>query len=267
MFDQLPAPDERPLAHAPVQIATFQLDFEEERALKPRDGIAWQQEFKKRGHKIPRLTSVKQQAINVSIGAGRAERTVSSERAGWQVFFEDGVSNAALFSTGVNLEHFNYEGYGNLRRAALDAFDAAAELLAPQVQQRITLSYSNALSEEDAKSVDYWRGKIRREFLGPAYEPALSENLTRSFTVLSWSEADYSVDMQLAIQPDQVFSGSKAFVFQTEAVRKGIAPLARTEVENTVDALHTIALKLFTAVLEPAYLETLRGNEPVEIDA
>jgi uncharacterized protein (TIGR04255 family) len=261
MFERLPAPDERPLARAPIQIVTFRLDFAEERALKPLDALGWQEQLRQRGHETPRLAAIKQQTLNVSIGSRKAEQTVSGERTGWQVFFEDGASNAALFSTGVAVEHFNYDGYDHLRRDALDAYDSAVALLAPQVQHRVTLSYSNALSEEAATSAEYWRGKVRPEFLGVVQQPALAEGFLRSLSMVSWTESEYSADLQLAIQPDEVFTDCKAFIFQAEVARKGIVPLSRDELERSIDRLHLIALKLFAAVLEPRHLETLRHDE------
>jgi uncharacterized protein (TIGR04255 family) len=260
MFDTLPLPDNRPLAQAPVQLATFQLDFAEERPLAPKDGIAWRDALRSRGYVAKRLVGVKQQSVTIQVSQRAAGQKLGPERNGWQCYFEDGASSAAIYATAVAVERANYSGYEHFKSDILHAFDAAVDLLAPQLRERVVLTYSNALSHEAAESVNFWRGKVRPEFLGLAQNVALTPDLGSILNISSWSRDEYSAEMRIAVQPDQVFDGAVAYVFQIEVSHQSIAPIDRDEIVSVVDELHSIASKLFAATVEPDYLEELRKS-------
>lgn len=264
MFERLPLPDGRPLRSAPVQLATFQLDFEEERPLGSRDGIAWQRALEERGYHLPRLASVRQRTVNVQLTGGvglSAEQNVLSERNGWQVFLDDGLSNMALFSTAINVERANYPGFDQFRQEILDAYAVAEQLVHPNVQQRVLLSYANALSDESATIAAFWRDKVRPHYLGPISDENLGENFSRGLSIYSFQQDDLGADLRIGLQPDQVHKGRVAFVFQIETARKKVSAVDTSVVAETLDSLHTIALKLFQAVLEPSYLTRLRAED------
>lgn len=265
MFDGMPAPDGRPFPSPPVQLVTFQIEFEEERPLRSRDGITWKKQFEERGYRVPRLAPVRQRTINVQIPSlgNPGDQTLVAERGGWQVFIEDSLSNFALFSTALNIERANYPGYDRFRKEILDAYEAAAHILEPKVQSRVLLSYANALSSPDAMSVGYWRGRVCNHFLGAPSDERITANFSRSLSVFSFEEGDYGADLKVAIQPDQVHKGAIAFVFQTEIARKGIREISQPEMTQTIETMHTIALKMFYAVLEPDYVQSLRKNTVV----
>jgi uncharacterized protein (TIGR04255 family) len=256
----MPVPDGGPLTSAPVQLAVFQLDFEEERPLKSRDGIAWQKGLAAKGYHLPRLASVKQRTLNVAMAALGVpiQQEVLAERNGWQVFMEDGVSNFALYSTGINFERVHYPGYVQFRKEALDAYTAASEILEPKVANRVFLSYANALSSAEATSAGFWRGKVKPHFLGPPSDDHLTEDFSRSLSAFTFENGEYNADVRIGVQPDRVYPGCTAFVFQTEVARKAVHPMEVDELGRSMDSLHETALKIFHAILDEGFITQLR---------
>jgi uncharacterized protein (TIGR04255 family) len=261
MFDKLPEPDGRPFPPglAPVQLVTFELDFEQERPLQSNDGVMWQRLLEKRGLKPRKLASAKQQSLRVNLGTITSQRVVT-EREGWVVAFpDDGASNSGLYATGVNLERHQYPGFEAYRQECLNVIDAAVELLAPRVQTRVALTYSNALSDKDAVDRTFWRDKVRSAFLGPvAYDDLVAEYTTGA-SAFTFESDGYVADLRVTLQPDQVFEGRHAVVFQSEARMAEVKELERGDLAQTLETLHTILLKMLYAFVEPKYVKHLRS--------
>lgn len=260
MFDTLAAPDGTPLpGRAPVEIVTFQLDFEEERPLRPKDGLAWQRLLTGRGLKLPRLSQVRQQVMSLDVTTSQA--SLGTQRVGWQAFFDDDSSNTCLFSSAVNLERQGYPGFDRFRDECMHVFDAAEELVGPKVQTRLTLRYANALSDPDATSFGFWRGKVRDHFLGPIIDDHLLPNYERAVAVFHFVSGSHSADLRIGTQPDRVYQGSQAIVFVTEVYEQGVKEIHRNELVETLESLHTTALKLFYSLLTDDYAKKLRAGE------
>jgi uncharacterized protein (TIGR04255 family) len=263
MFGKIADPDDRPFpGSAPVQLAVFQLDFEEERASKSKDGIRWKELLQQRGFRVPRLSAVKQQSMTVQMGGTASPQTnVDFDRRGWQAILDDGDANASVYPTGVRFERVKYPGFERFRKELLDVMDALRELLEPEVQTRLSLTFSNALSDAAAETASFWRGKVRPNFLGAAQDDGLTEELKQGFMGCTFEHADFLVDFRSSIQPDQVHIGRVAFVFQTEVIQQGIRSLDIAAVKASLEDAHVIALKMFYSVLDPAFIRQLRGVE------
>lgn len=257
MFQSIADPDDRPLPGAPpVGIVTFQLDFEEERKLAPKDGVAWQRLLNDRGLHLPRLSQVKQQNFAVDVLGQR--QLITGERSGWQVFLDDKVSNLCLYSTAVSLERYGYTGFESFRKECMMAFDALAELLAPTVQTKLSLRYANALSDPKAEKLSFWRGKVRPHFLGPPADEHLVLDYDQGLSMFRFVNGALKADIRVGTQPDQVHRGCQAVVWQTEVYEELVKELSRENFEQTLDELHNMALKLFYEVLTPEYAKELR---------
>lgn len=259
MFKTLAEPDGSPLpGPAPVEIVMLQLDFEEERPLRPRDGIAWQRLLTNRDLNLPRLNPVRQAALNMDVVSHQA--TVASQRNGWQTFFDDGLSNACLFSSGFNIERYHYPGFDRFLDECSHLYEATEELLAPKVQTRISLRYSNALSDERATDAGFWNDKVRAHYLGPLRDACLAADYERGVSLFHFSSGTQQADLRIGTQPDRVHEGSQAVVFVTEAFEQSIKEMHRNEFLDAMKSLHSIALKLFYSVLTPEYAEELRAE-------
>jgi uncharacterized protein (TIGR04255 family) len=260
MFDGLPTPDDRPFAPgiAPVQTVLFELDFQEERPLKSDDGLRWQRNLHSVGLETVRLAPANQRSVRLQTGAGQP-RVAATLREGWLVHLTDTTSNSGLYSTGVNLERHNYPGFDEFRSECVHIVDSTLSLFQPKVQTRISLTYANALSDERARSQAFWQGKVSPAFLGPISSDDLLPDFVTGFSIFTFATSSYEVELTVAIQPDQVFEGRHAFVFQSQARTQGIKELIREDVIESLDELHVILLKLFYAVLEPEYAQEMHA--------
>ncbi len=225
--------------------------------MQPRDGIAWQRLLTGRNLKLPRLNSVKQAVVTMDMASGQA--SVASQRNGWQTFFEDGLSNACLFSTGFNVERYQYPGFDRFLEECSQVYEATEELLAPKIQTKISLRYSNALSDERAKDVSFWNDKVRQHYLGPLRDQNLADDYERGVSLFHFAAGDQQADLRIGTQPDRVHQGCQAVVFVTEVYQQAIREMHRNEFVDSFKALHSVALKLFYSILTTAYAEELRA--------
>ncbi len=262
MFDTLPQPDDRPFPAgiAPVQLVIFELDYQQERPPRSDDGLLWQKSLHAFGLETDRISPANQQALRLE-GGGLALPRLVTVREGWVVHLKDAVSNSGLYPTGVNLERHNYPGFAVFRSECERVLDGALELLRPKVQTRLSLTYSNALSNEQATHSAFWRGKVHPAFLGPIVSDELLPNYSAGVSAFTFEADGCVADLKVAMQPDRAFEGRHAIVFQTEARMQQVQELARDEILQSLDALHVVLLKLFYAVVEPGYVQEMRAAE------
>lgn len=260
MFESLPEPDGRPFPGglAPVQTVVFSLDFQQERPPESDDGIVWRRLLAESGLKTARISQASQQSVHIDPTAAFSPRNVT-RREGWVVHLDDGISNSGLYSTGVNLERFQYPGYDAFRGECERLIDATLSLLKPKVQTRIGLSYSNALSDEGATSATFWREKVQPAFLGPILSDGLVSSYKSGVAVYAFESDGCIVDLKTALQPDRVFDGCHAFIFQSEAAVPQVTELSRDGVLATLDVLHTVLLKVFYTVMAPERIQEMRS--------
>lgn len=262
MFDSLPEPDGRPFPPgiAPVQTVTFALDFQQERPPKSDDGLLWRSLLTNSGLKTVRIGQANQQSLHLDTVAALSPRLIT-EREGWVVHLEDGVSNSGLYPTGVNLERYKYPGYDVFRTECERIVDATLSLLQPKVQVRLSLTYSNVLSDALAAAPTFWRGKVQPAFLGPVLSDDLTPSYKSGVSAYAFESDGCVVDLKVALQPDRAFSGCHALVFRSEAALPQITSLSRGSVLESLDSLHTVLLKLFYAVIDPVFVRKMRATE------
>lgn len=260
MFDTMPDPDPRLLMRAPVQLATVSLAFDDRDDMPKNAGTAWRQELEARGFH-GNLLQVRQKTVNVHVpqGTSAGHQDVIQDRKGWQLVLADGRGSVTLFASGVTFECPNYRTYDDFLVETLGILAAAMAVISPETLTSVNLRYANALSDRNATSVDFWNGKVSPLFLGPNCDEHFRPVLTKNLCAYSFAQDADQVELRLAVQPDQIFQGAVAVVFQTEISIQDARPATESGVTNVLDRFHTIAAKLFQAIVLPAYRETLVG--------
>jgi uncharacterized protein (TIGR04255 family) len=257
MLSAFPDPDPALLSKPPAQLVTFSLTVEAERPLKPADGAAWLRALHERGFSPSILRKVIQQTVTVQAGGPLAVTSAGEKSDAWQVMQRDHEKNATLSATGFTLERSRYPGFDVFAEEVRGACDVFREMFEPSLRTRIALRYSNALSQPEAKSHRFWKNKVANIFLSLAADDRFEE-LTRTFSIVELQDNSLGVQIRSGLQPDVVYSGAIAFVFDIEASDNELTTFS---VDDTLDALSTLnrmARQIFQTVLTPKYFATLK---------
>jgi uncharacterized protein (TIGR04255 family) len=261
MFKELPAPDDAVLANAPANVVVFAIAFEAERDLRPADGINWQRTLDKHGYSSATLQKVVQRNINVqaTIGPGVAAVPSIDSREGWLTVSRTAQSQASIYKNGIMLERIAYSGFTDFCKEIEAACLALNEVLTPSLRSRLSLRYSNALSEADASTASYWSGKIAAPFLSIASDERLSADFQRTLSVLDFADGEQTLQVRSGLQPDAVHEGAIAFVFDIEVANVGLKPFSVDSCLADVRTLNYSARQMFQAIVTPTFFVTLKG--------
>ncbi len=251
MLARLPEPDRTLLRTAPVQLVVFALNYGTAEAWAPNAGIRWRDGLKERGFDGKLLAANQQQW---TIGAGVPAEARS--RRGFQLTANDGVT-ATLYEDGVVLESRQYGGWPAYRDLIQTIMETTAEQRGISVQTSLSLRYVNALSDEQAKTAAYWHGKVQAPFLGPALDNELLEDFKRGLYLLTFNDGTVNAEVRVGVQPDAVFAGCVAFVFDMELTDAEPREFDVREALVRADDLNTAALKYFHRIVAPDYLRGL----------
>lgn len=263
MLESLPAPDDAILAVPSAQVVTFAISVEEERSLRPADGIAWQRALTEHGFETSVLQKVVQRNISVNAlvaGAGAQVAPSIEARDGWLAIHRNFPSKASLFREGLSLERQSYPGFSEFRKEIEAVCRAIADVLHPSLRTRLNLRYSNALSTEKAVSAAYWRGKVSPAFLGIGADERLGTAFQRTFSVIDFVQDDITLQVRSGLQPDAVYPNAVAFVFDVDVSN---AALVEFNVESCLaqtDDLNRYARQMFQAILTKEQFKKMKAK-------
>lgn len=260
MFSALPEPDSAVLTRAPASAVVFTAAIEEERAIRPSDGILWQKLLGQHGFAGRTLQKVKQQTLSVAGRLGQPLLATGGEsHDGWQILRDDNVAQAAVYAQSCTLERLAYPGFEAFATEIESVCRAFADLLTPSVRTRVSLRYSNALSTPEATSAEYWEGKVEPAFLFAAGDARLRADVQRTFAMSDFRDDPWGLQIRGAVQPDAVHEGAVAFVFDIECWNGSLAPFSVDSCLEDVGQLNRYARQAFQAVLTRSYYESLKG--------
>jgi len=262
MFKELPAPDDAVLPNAPATVVVFAIAIEAERDLRPADGISWQRALEKHGYKSAALQKVVQRNINVQATIGLNVGVVPSieAREGWLVVSRTGQSQAAIYKSGIMLERTAYAGFSDFSKEIESVCLSLTEVLEPSLRTRLTLRYSNALSDPRASTASFWYGKITTPFLSIASDERLSADFQRTLSVLDFADDEQTLQVRSGLQPDVVHEGAVAFVFDIEVANVGLTAFLVETCLADVKNLNYCARQMFQAIITPDFFASLKGD-------
>jgi uncharacterized protein (TIGR04255 family) len=263
MLEALPPPDDSILRKPPANVVTFAIGIEEERTLKPADGIAWQRALTDLDYPTSSLQKVFQRSFTVdtSVVQGTNVAPNVTSRDGWQASYRGKRSQTALYSDGVTLERQEYPGFTDFQGEIRSVCGALNNVLSPSIRTRLSLRYSNALSSEQATDSSYWLNRVEAPFLSVAADERLSSSITRFFTVIDFNNDDITMQVRCGIQPDVVLTGNKAFVFDIDLTHVRLCPFNIESSLEDARLLNRLARKMFQAILTNDYYNELKEQQ------
>jgi uncharacterized protein (TIGR04255 family) len=263
MLEALPPPDDAVLARPSATVVVFSLGIEEERDLKPADGIGWQKALALHGYATGTLQKVFQRNINVQTlllqGVAAAPPAISS-RDGWQAGYRGKPSQAALYRDGVTLERLEYPGFTEFKKEIRSVCTALRDVLHPSLRTRLSLRYSNALSSEQATTAEFWSDKVERSFLSVAADARLRPSMARSFSVTDFNDDEVTLQVRSGVQPDAAIPGNVAFVFDIDLSHLGLTPFDIDSSMDDVALLNRYARQMFQAIITPDYYAEMKAG-------
>jgi uncharacterized protein (TIGR04255 family) len=257
----LPEPDQTRLPRSPLDLVVCQLRFETQPGVgEPAIALAIQAALGDE-ERYPRLDQVQAQALNVVVGPGvPAAMAQTPGGTGWRLQSADGQWIVSVMPDHVALETTRYETWDEFRERMLELLAATADHIGPGLEQRLGLRYIDRVREVEAHRPAEWEPYLVPELLGLVRHEALGGIVTaaRQQLLLDLGEG-FACAFSHGFLADE--GGRLDYLLDYDLSREGGRPFAPDGIRDALDTLHSDALKLFQASVEPALLEILR--EPV----
>lgn len=256
MIETLAEPDRRKLAKPPINLVILQLEFAPGLPWTQKGGLLWRDALKARGYNGKMVqVQYRQVALDMNSGVPQTQNTVL--RNGHQIHWGDGQT-AAVYENALIVETSQYSSWKEYLKGISPILEAVKEVRNPQVLLGFSLRYVNALSDEAAESPDFWIGKVSSAFLGPYADSNVRPTLTKGFSFYSLQVSDeVSGELRIGMQPDAVFAGRVAYVFDLEVTQREQEEYSIEHVLDVGSKMNTVALQLFQQILTPDYRESL----------
>jgi len=254
-------PDPRPLRKAPVGLVACQVNFSEtDRRIVGKDVFKFQEALSRGGGDYSELTPFRKGQVTLQIGLlGATSSSDATSSSGWRFANHDQTWSVALFPDSVILESRAYAGWTESFKPRLEAaVTSVIEVFRPDIETRLGLRYINALSDEQAASATFWRSKVQGAFLGPLGHENVGDGFKGSALRANFAFDHVEANVSLAFQPDAVYQGNTAVVFDIDVFRHTPQEMNISKVLSGADILNTVALRIFQDIITPEYLEELR---------
>ncbi len=255
MFKSLPEPNREQLSRPPVNLVLFSIGYSTAEPWSADVGLRWRESLKRHGF-LGKLQTVNNQQTTVQQGVGLQLRS----RVGHQVSQEHDGTTATLFEDSIDVQSTKYTSWTEFQTMLEAVIASAFDARKISVQNSLSLRYINALSTPEATSASYWRGKVRQPFLGPVADDSLMDGFKRGVYLLSYEDESITSEVRIGIQPDQVYHGCTAFVFDLEFQDGEPRGFATGSILSRSDDLNTAALKVFQHILEESHWEELKRS-------
>ena len=253
MLNNLPDPDRSILAHPPLQQVSLIVGWQQETNFPSEAGVHFLATLKE--HPLLREAQLVPSTLTLVSGTVGQPNQVQQVR-GWQV--SQSQFSASIYAESVVVEDREYAGWDAFIKRSKPAIVAAANLSSAKVSTRVVLRYTNILSNPDALTVAFWRGKVKSEYLGVADDDALARPLSAQMGFYNFKEASLEVQLRTGILPTA--DAKWAFTIDIEATDRSIAEFRLETIFEIAAAQNTVCLKIFQALLDPEYFNTLRGK-------
>jgi uncharacterized protein (TIGR04255 family) len=261
----LPEPDPRLLARPPLEVVIFEMRAISDSpiTLGSAEGLRLKDAATAAGFTVERIEPTQQQAISMQVTQGeQAKPLVETRSVGWQLFSADGASIASVLPGVISVQTTRYVSWeGTFRPLLTGALAAFADVLQPQIRQRIGLRYVDRMVDPDASGAAAWRGRVADALLGPIADPALGERV-----ISSQQQVELEIgDNQRALLrhgpfADGALHGAVSYMLDIDVFDTTTTAFEFESTLAVADELNQLALSLFQAALSQPYLSELRGE-------
>jgi uncharacterized protein (TIGR04255 family) len=261
----LPEADTRLLARPPLEVVLCEIRAISDTpvTLGSAEGLRLKDVATAAGFAVERIEQTQQQAIRMDVVPGeQAAHAVETRSIGWQLVSADGGSVAHIQPGSVSIQTTKYMSWKETFRPMLaGAIAAFADVVKPQIRQRVGLRYIDRLVDPGASNAVAWRGRVADSLLGPIADPTLGERIVSSQQQV---EVEISENRRALLRHgpfgDGALHGAISYMLDTDVFDTSTTEF---DVEGTLavtDELNQLALSLFQVALTQHYLAELRGE-------
>lgn len=255
----LPPPDTRRLAAAPLDVVVCQLQYDRSLVISDnRVARDLHERLEGRHGPYPNVDQVQMQGLNVDVGQGAPTAMAMAPATGWRFRSEDGAWVVSVLPEHVSLETTAYSTWDDFRRQLQTVLAAVKDMLDPAFEQRLGLRYIDKLIEKNVAQPEDWKTLLSPTLLGPVLHSGFGSaiQVAQQHLVLSLdpdSKIQCGFRHGFVSEPDQ----DPSYVLDFDVYREGGRPFDLDDAMQTVDSFNEYALQLFQASLQQDYREQL----------
>jgi uncharacterized protein (TIGR04255 family) len=265
MLPDLPTPDERLLDRPPLEIVICEIRVltDTPAVLAGAEGLRLKETATSAGFEVDRIEPIQQQAFTMSAVPGTDTSPLIEKRTGgWKLTSDDGNTIATVWPDVVNVQTTRYVSWeGTFRPLLTGALTAFADVIRPEIRQRIGLRYVDRLVDPNASAPIAWRGRVVDSLLGLIADPSLGERVINSQQQVDLAIGD---NRQALLRhgpfADGAMHGAISYMIDIDVFDTATTAFDIKDALHVTDELNKQALSLFQTALSESYLATLRGN-------
>jgi len=265
LLPDLPAPDERLLARPPLELVICEIRVltDTPAALGAAEGLRLKEIATSAGFEVDRIEPIQQQAFTVSTVPGTdTAPKLEKPRGGWKLTADDGNAIATVWPDVVNVQTTRYVSWeGTFRPLLAGVLTAFADVIRPEIRQRVGLRYVDRLVDQDAFTPVAWRGRVVDSLLGPISDPTLGDRVINSQQQVDLTIGD---NRQALLRhgpfTDGAMHGAISYILDIDVFDTTTTTFDIKDALHVTDELNKQALSLFQSALSEPYLATLRDN-------
>lgn len=191
------------------------------------------------------------QAHNVTITPDGAQSSMETAN-GWQLRTADFSTSVVLFPSMIAVQTRDYPGYSEgLARRLQPVLEAFGHATGAPLVTRIGLRYINRLTDPDAQTPAFWRGRVRSAFAGALGDDYLADRVAAVHQQLELRLTDVAGARVIsgAIEHDDTAAGRYGFLIDIDVFREDATAFDASLIGNLTRQLNRTALSVFTRVI------------------
>ena len=257
----LPPPDTRRLARAPLALVVCQLRFGDPLTLDdPRVGLELRDLVRELVGEEAELQRENSPSFVIAIGSGEeASPPPEILDPGFRISHRS--LTVTLSPHAVALETTAYTEWADFSRWFKRVLEFVTDALAPQTEARLGVRMINRLHKEELREPADFRAWIREWLLMPILEDAIAPGIIGFQQQCDLKAGgDLSITLRSALFPDSDHDGRLTFMLDYDAFRSGYRIFDADDISQTTDALNSLILQVFQRSITPdCYEEHANG--------
>jgi uncharacterized protein (TIGR04255 family) len=223
----------------------------------PEGGLAFHRLLGGSEGPYARFDQLRAQSLQLELAGPSNPPVITQSGAGWQLRSADGTWIVALASGHVSLESTDYPGWEEFSSRLSTVVEALTQISRPALDQRIGLRYVDRITETDARTAAEWSAYLQPHVLGFAAHPQLGTHVAnaRQQLLLDLGEG-YGAVINHGFLPRD--DGNLDYLLDYDVYREGGRAFDLETLRETLDVLHSDAVKLFHASITPALHDIFR---------
>jgi uncharacterized protein (TIGR04255 family) len=223
-------------------------------------GVAFREAIRRAGLAMDGFEPVFAQEIKIDMGAQGGTASSTSASQGWVCRDTETGMAVTVMPFSVSVQTNRYTRWSETLQPYLTAaLEAAADLLAPTLRNRIGLRYVNRFGDPSARTLREWAPRFVPEFLGPTAAGPLADLVKSSQQLLElhWGDG-LAGTLRHGAFVDPALDDAYSYLLDLDVFDQATEPFVASQCLERATAMNRRSAELFKSVLSDDHLE-LRG--------